>query len=651
MRMLPKSLQALAFSLALLLTITACNPTSTKPFPDAPEIVTSEEDAPSAAMQGRYAQEAMNLMKQAKDANSPLREQLYMKAAEYLLLSNRTALAIQASQQVDPTTLSEFDGFRYQLLSAEIDIKRNAHDRAISTLVQQTPPEGVEKEQLLRFHTDKAVAYHQMGKMLESARARTKLDTLIDNPDLKTRNQLKIIKSLSTLSDTALDLLQPNPPDVLNGWMELARIFKQHGEDFLSARPQFETWKSRFPNHPAGSHLYARHYGNVQAQFKKLAMIAVLLPETGPLQKWAAAIRKGIKAAHMAQPKANRPQLRFYDSCNPEDIPTLYQRAHSEGANAIIGPLNKTAVTVLATGGNLPVPTLALNQVQMTMSSPTNLFQFSLSPENEARQAAERALNDGHTQAIAMIPEGAWGTRVLNAFNEHMTALGGRVSEHQVYDSKLHDFSDQIKTLLNLDESAARKKRLQRTIGRKLKFKPSRRKDADFIFLAANTVLARQIRPQLQFHHAGDMAIYSTSRVFSGNINPSADQDLNGIRFPEAPWLLNKDSGPLSRQAVAQLFPASQRQYPRLYAMGIDSYNLLPQLERLNNGKLNETTEGKTGKLYMDQFGLIHRQMLWAEIANGKPNIIGYAPRAKLNRQRELPRSFSTPTTTPAFDL
>ena len=646
MPMLSRTLKALSLSLLILFGLTACNSMSTKPLPEeTPAFVSSEDANLSTELQIRYADQAKNIMTQASDTPSPLKEQLYMKAAEYLLLANRIPAAYQANQKVNTSTLSPADAFRHRLINAEIDIKRNRVRRA-TTLLEEPPPAGLPKEQLLRLQTDRAVAYFRSGKMLESAKARTELDKLIDDPELKTANQKKIITSLATLSDTALELLQPNPPTEMNGWMELARVFKRHGKDFIAARPQFENWKARFPSHPAANHLYASHHGNVQAQYKKLGLIAVLLPESGPMQKFADTIRQGIKLAYEAQPAStNKPQLRFYDSSNPQEIPTLYQRAVSDGANAIIGPLNKAAVNVLASGGNLPVPTLALNQVQMTVTPPSNLYQFSLSPEDEARQVAERAWNDGHTQAIALVPEGAWGARVLEAFRQQFIALGGRLSEHQSYDPKKNDFSAQIKPLLNLDDSIARKNRLQRIISRELEFVPSRRRDAEFIFLGANSVLARQIRPQLQFHHAGDLKIYATARVFSGSVNPRADQDINGIRFLDAPWLLNRDSGPLSRRSMAQQNPATQKLHPRLLAMGIDSYNLLPNLERLNNGKFNETTEGKTGRLYMDQYGLIHRHMIWADIVEGQPKVIGYAPRSKI-KPKPLPSRFSSPSFT-----
>ena len=62
-----------------------------------------------------------------------------------------------------------------------------------------------------------------------------------------------------------------------------------------------------------------------------------------------------------------------------------------------------------------------------------NLFQFGLSPEDEAKQIAQRAWFDGHNKAAMIYPEGNWGKRVAAAFKQHWEQLGGRVASEQHY--------------------------------------------------------------------------------------------------------------------------------------------------------------------------------------------------------------------------
>ncbi len=446
------------------------------------------------------------------------------------------------------------------------------------------------------------------------------------DPRAKMDNQLRIIKTLTPLSDTALELLQHSPPGLLGGWMELARVFKKHGDDIEQARPAYEQWRNRFPDHPAAADIYAQRVDKIQTQYHRLEQVAILLPQSGSLKGPASAIRSGIMAAYYAVPNELRPSLKFYDSSNLGGLEQLYQQAVEEGAVAVIGPLSKKAVARIAEMGDLPLPTLALNRAGDRFRAPRNLYQFALAPEDEARQAAERAWHDGYRSALVMAPDSNWGSRVFEAFRSRWVSLGGTLVDHRLYKEKKHDFSKEIRALFKIDTSVARHKKMQRELGRKLESKPTPRSDADVLFLAASPEKAREIRPQLQFNFAGNVPIYATSRVFSGWPNKRLDRDLTGIRFPDHPWLIAQEDGPTSRAAVAKLFPSSRNKYPRLHSMGIDIYNLIGQLEQLaaDPGK---AYDGKTGILNLDREQRIQQQMLWAEMKDGKPEVIGYVPR------------------------
>jgi outer membrane PBP1 activator LpoA protein len=612
----------------LLLSMSGCNPDSNRPPGSSASLVSSGEAVNEADRQ-RLMAEGRQLAARAANSPPPLRDQLYMRSAEAYLRADDIDQAAGSAALVSSGRLPPNDLFDWNMLSAEINMKRGSPGSALSSLAGQAP-EGMSREQLKRYYRNLAEANRLSGNMLESARARTELDSLLSDPKEKIDNQLRIIKSLTPLSDTALELLQPSPPGTLGGWMELARVFKKHGEDLDQAKSDYQQWRGRFPDHPAAADLYASHYGKIQSQYRKLDQIAVMLPQSGPLKNAGAAIRNGIMAAYYAEPAHMRPSLKFYDSSNLQTLGTLYEQASAEGAVAVIGPLDKKAVAQLASGTDLSIPTIALNRATSQIRPPRNLYQFALAPEDEARQAAERAWHDGHTAALAMVPDSTWGRRVLEAFRSRWTALGGSLPEHVFYKEKSHDFSKDIRNLLNINTSVARHKEMQRKMGRKLAAEPTRRTDAQIIFLAASPEKAREIRPQLQFNFAGDMPVYATSRVFSGVNNIRLDRDLTGIRFPDHPWLLVKEDGPLSRKAVAKLFPSSRRKYPRLHSMGIDSYNLLPRLEQMSANP-GERFDGKTGILHLDRNHQVRQQLLWAEMQNGRPKVLGYVPESLAN--------------------
>jgi uncharacterized protein len=208
--------------------------------------------------------------------------------------------------------------------------------------------------------------------------------------------------------------------------------------------------------------------------------------------------------------------------------------------------------------------------------------------------------------------------------------------EQQVYNPTENDFSVPIRMLLNINESEARIRAMVTQLGRKLEAEPRPRQDADFIFLAARPQKARQLRPQLRFFRAGNLPVYATSHVYSGISDPTLDRDLGKIEFVDTPWLLEEgQQGALSRVELEKLMPGVKGVYARIYAMGIDSFNLLPQLLTLREqpGRL---FNGKSGTLYLDHQNRVHRLLAWAEMDQGVAHISGYAPRLEMPGQPPL---------------
>jgi len=141
------------------------------------------------------------------------------------------------------------------------------------------------------------------------------------------------------------------------------------------------------------------------------------------------------------------------------------------------------------------------------------------------------------------------------------------------------------------------------------------------VFLAARPQQGRAIRPQLQFHHAEDLPVFATSHIYTGQ-HSIADRDLEGVSFPDSPWVLGDSRGVgLSREQLAAALPGYDDRFARLTAMGIDSYNLIPVLPRLKANP-RETLAGATGTLSVDTLNLVRRRMVWAQFHDGVPRTL-----------------------------
>jgi len=92
------------------------------------------------------------------------------------------------------------------------------------------------------------------------------------------------------------------------------------------------------------------------------------------------------------------------------------------------------------------------------------------------------------------------------------------------------------------------------------------------VFLATDAEKARLIRPYLP----NKLRTYATSQIFVGNNDTLINNDLNGIRFVDMPWLLQPDH--LAVMIYPRATPPLSTDHERLYALGIDAFRLIQAL-------------------------------------------------------------------------
>jgi uncharacterized protein len=331
-------------------------------------------------------------------------------------------------------------------------------------------------------------------------------------------------------------------------------------------------------------------------------------------------VRDGFMTAYYQSAPAARPRVRVYDTGEGGGIADAVNRAGQEGAEFIVGPLTREEVVATADLAVPHAPVLALNFLPNERPAPANFFQYALSPEDEARLAARRILEDGHRHGVAIVPSGDWGTRVLTAFKQELEAGGGQVFASLSIDPQQTDYSDEVQQILRITDSRARYKRLESILGTKLQFEPRRRADLEFIFTPAQAGTERLLRPQLRFHYAGDVPTYATSDAFEPD--PRANQDLEGLMFPDMPWMLGGDLAEAVRASVRDAWPSGGPRRGRLFAFGFDAYRLAVAL-RAARGAINTiNVDGLTGRLTVDADRRIHRDLSWAQVRGGEARVL-----------------------------
>ncbi len=617
----------LLFAVIFVLVLGSCATTA----PPLPSFSDPTTPARSTAERQRYMSMAREYMRLATSADSPQRQDYQLRAANILALGSFTRHARQILGAIPDTTLAGSQRLRKRLLSAYVAILEQKPGETLRLLGKPLPADALPARRA-DYHRLRATAYSMLGKHLHSARERVALEGLLTRRATIESNRKAIWQSLSRTDERSLAAVKTlPPPHELSGWIELMRISRSARRSSEQMRTRLEQWQASYPGHPAGGSILTALYEQSERILSlDPSNIALLLPLSGDLKPAGEAIRNGFIAAYYAaqQQGGDGARIRIYDATAAGDIRELYQRALQDGSGLVVGPLDKQDLALLVESGVTTTATLALNYLEGDHPGlPDTLFQLGLSPEDEARQVAQRIWADGHSQVGIIYPDSAWGQRVANAFVSEWERNGSRIVAAQPYDPQGQDFSTPVARLLKAAEGNAAAVSAGRSAP------PARGKndkDDDTVLIGVDAIFMpgfprelRQLRPQLRFHDAGEVPVYATSHVFTGKPNRAMDSDLNGILFCDMPWILGTDNGNGElRRAIKQQFAiAPDSQLNRLYALGVDAYNLIPALPSLQSQSY-ERFDGETGTLMMDEDGRLQRRLSWAIFERGVPRLL-----------------------------
>jgi outer membrane PBP1 activator LpoA protein len=592
-----------------------------RPEATAPTVSSAEQ----AELAGEYVLAAREYDRLSKESAPPQSELYALKAAESLIKAGQAREAREKLRELEKRRLDPPQLARRKILEAQLLSLENKHEEALRLLAQAERTPNLNPKLIAEIYRVRAEAEQALDQPRASISSRIARDKLLVTQQEITRNQQALWQILESLSRSRLQQERQTARDpVLGGWLELAIVAREHAGSPTALAIAVDQWRKIHPGHPASDEFLNRLAKPRAVGIGRIERIVLLLPLTSDYAQASSAVRDGFLAMHNADRNPDKPQIRIVDiGKDPVAAVAAYKQAVQDGAQLIVGPLGLEAVDQVARQSGLQVPTLLLSHATDEIdTSDKSVFQFGLPPEQEATQAAERAWLDGHRQAAVLFPDSAWGRRLQTAFVSAWQRLGGIVVSEQNYLLNQNDYSEPVKRLLNISQSESRKERLESVLKMKLKFEERPREDIDFIFLAADARHGRLIKPQLSYHRASRIPVYSTSHIFTGRGDPGRDIDLDGVQFGDMPWMLVGDGRVSELRAALQTgWPHAHTGLDRLYALGVDAYAIIPQLDRLSSESAVRFS-GVTSGLSLGRGGRLHRQLLWAQFRKGVPVLV-----------------------------
>ncbi|MNC02534.1 Penicillin-binding protein activator LpoA precursor [compost metagenome] len=341
-----------------------------------------------------------------------------------------------------------------------------------------------------------------------------------------------------------------------------------------------------------------------------------------PVQAPQTATQTAPAPAAPANPSA---EVKVYDTTS-QPLAQLLAQAQQDGATLVVGPLLKNNVDELATSTS-PLNILALNQPE-SVQNKANICYFALSPEDEARDAADHIWQQGHRAPLILVPRNALGDRVTKAFAEEWVKLGGGTVLQQKFGStaelKQGINSGSGIALSGTPVTPASAQPAGVTIGgltipppptdAQITGATSGGVDAAYIVATSDEVALIKPMIAMRTGSRSPAQLYASSRSSQGVNGPDFRLEMEGLQFSEIPMLAGNNPS-LMQQALSNVH--NDYSLARLYAMGVDAWSLanhFSQMRQVPGYQVN----GNTGTLSANQDCVINRKLNWLQFRQGQ---------------------------------
>ncbi len=633
---------------AMLVILSACSSSPVKPTNKAPAQVISPVEKENAAFTPeQLVEQARTVWQEEQDTEK--RDALLLDAAA-MYINQLDALKAQTLlKTIERRSLSDALRERANLLIAQLYMDSSeASANELLSLVSPLSENNQIRQQQLHLQTE---LYYRLQDWDAAANA-----LIVSKPASK-ETVSKTWEWVNRIPKEQVSTAQQKYPE-LRPYLSLRELVATYGLQPDSLQHNITQFKRFFRGHPLLDYWPDSVTQATEVSAQKPDDIVVLLPLSGRLEATGNAVKEGIVAAYFEQTSSypsrqNLPTIRFVDTVNKSDLELVEAIGESRW---VIGPLIKETIELLEGKLSPSVNMLALNRIDLSQTTPslveddasainidtlakplaTELEEkvgphatayFALAPEDEATQLAELIFNNGYRAPVVVASDSSINQRMFTSFTNRWQELNAlrkgrnKISLTKVTFTDSGSLRDGITQALDVAQSKQRINQIRYMVNEELYNMPRNREDVDAIVAFASPEQTELLNPMVEASispfYGKTVPVYATSRSMEYDTGKNQWRDLQNVRFLDMPWMLPQNPRDDLKQAVNGLWQDRSTQEARLFAFGIDAYQLLPNLASM--ALLPQVAvSGLTGELSMNDKGEIIRTLPQALISNQK---------------------------------
>ncbi|MBA7845033.1 penicillin-binding protein activator [Klebsiella sp. RHBSTW-00484] len=356
---------------------------------------THTPDQSTAYLQGTAQADSSYYLQQMQQSANDSKTNWQLLAIRALLKEGKKPQAIDLFNQL-PSNLNSTQSREQSLLAVEVKLAQNDFQGA-QALLSKLNPAGLEQNQLPRYWQAQIDA-SQGQPSLNLLRALIAQQPLLSLPAQKQKNIDATWAALTTMTQDQANALVINADEnVLQGWLDLQRMWFDNRSDPTMLKAGVKDWQTRYPQNP-GAKMLPTQLGNMQNyQAASTNKIALLLPLNGQAAIFGRTIQQGFEAAKNGAP-----------AVTGSAVPAQVAQAANVADSAVVSP-SQAEVTDLTTTNNAQTPVQAPAADQVQTAAPVTApaaVQASTPQATDAtaETTSQPATTAPQTQTVAATP-------------------------------------------------------------------------------------------------------------------------------------------------------------------------------------------------------------------------------------------------------